>query len=491
MTGDEFRTAGHRLVDQIAEFMESVSSRPVTRGQSPSVVRGLIGEGSLPEAGTEASKLLDEACHVLFEHSLFNGHPRFFGYITSSAAPLGALADMLAASINPNLGAWTLSPVASEIELQTIRWIAELIGYPTDCAGVLVSGGAMANYICFLAARRAKAGWDVQRDGFVEENPRLRVYASEETHTWISKATDMFGLGTSSIRWIGLDEELRMDTRVLRQAIESDIEEGDRPIMVTATAGSVSTGVVDNLEEIGSIAREHDLWFHVDGAYGALAAVVSEVHPLFAGMSEADSVAVDPHKWLYAPLEAGGVLVRDAAALRAAFTYHPDYYKFDEVDGEAPTNLVDYSPQNSRGFRALKVWLGLRHAGRAGYEKMIGQDIRLAQKLFERCQAEPELEACARNLSITTFRYVPLDMRETALENTEYLNVLNETLLTELQEGGEVFVSNAVVRGAYYLRSCVVNFRSTEDDMIAVAETTVRIGREVDARMKSEGQRTR
>ncbi|MCH7550060.1 MAG: hypothetical protein IH969_11100 [Candidatus Krumholzibacteriota bacterium] len=167
MTGEEFRTAGHRLVDQIAEFMESVSSRPVTRGQSPSVVRGLIGEGSLPEAGTEASKLLDEACHVLFEHSLFNGHPRFFGYITSSAAPLGALADMLAASINPNLGAWTLSPVASEIELQTIRWIAELIGYPTDCAGVLVSGGAMANYICFLAARRAKAGWDVQRDGFV------------------------------------------------------------------------------------------------------------------------------------------------------------------------------------------------------------------------------------------------------------------------------------------------------------------------------------
>jgi len=489
MSADEFRSAGHRLVDQIAEFLETLPARPVTRGQSPSVVRGLIGEGSLPEEGTGASELLDETARVLFENSLFNGHPRFFGYITSSAAPLGALADMLAATVNPNLGAWALSPVASEIELQTVRWIAELIGYPSDCAGVLVSGGAMANYVCFLAARRAKAGWDVQRDGFAEENPRLRVYASKETHTWIAKATDMFGLGTESIRWIGLDEELRMDTRALKHAIESDIDEGNRPIMVAATAGSVSTGVVDNLEEIGAIARAHDLWFHVDGAYGALAAVVPEARPFFAGMAEADSVAVDPHKWLYAPLEAGGVLVRDEAALRDAFTYHPDYYKFDEVDGEAPINLVDYSPQNSRGFRALKVWLGLRHAGRAGYEKMIGDDIRLAQKLFAVCEAHPELDAYACKLSITTFRYVPEDLRDKTEEHTEYLNTLNETLLTDLQEGGEVFVSNAVVQGRYYLRSCVVNFRSTEDDMIAVAGTAVRIGREVDARLKSNGRR--
>src|SRR5207302_7902719 len=220
------------------------------------------------------------------------------------------------AAINPNMGGWIGGPLANEIEAQTIRWIAEMIGYPTDCGGLLVSGGNMGNFVGFLAARKAKATWDVCTSGMRgKESRQMRVYTSSEAHNWIHKATDMFGLGTDAIRWIPVDEQLRMDTIALKNQIQEDIEAGDLPFLVIGTAGTVSTGAVDPLPEIAAICREYDLWFHVDGAYGGFAAVLlneGTVPGDLKGMSEADSVAVDPHKWLYAPLEVGCVLVRDA-----------------------------------------------------------------------------------------------------------------------------------------------------------------------------------
>ena len=275
ISSQEFRALGAQLIDRIANFLDSLPERPVTRGESPSDIRqALDADRSLPQQGADPAQLLNHAADLLFEHSLFNGHPRFWGYITSSPAPIGALGELLAAAVNPNVGAWLLSPMASEIEAQTIRWVAEMLGYPLDCGGLFVSGGNMANIACFLAARQAKAGWDVRTKGL--SGPALRVYCSKETHTWIQKAADIAGLGTDAIRWIPADSELRMDVAALREQISSDIRAGDCPILVAGTAGTVSTGAIDPLPQLADLCREFDLWFHVDGAYGGLAAVLPD-----------------------------------------------------------------------------------------------------------------------------------------------------------------------------------------------------------------------
>jgi aromatic-L-amino-acid decarboxylase len=428
----------------------------------------------------KAAGLIDRAADLLLEHSLFNGNPRFWGYITSSPAPIGMLGEMLAAAVNPNVGAWLLSPMASEMEAQTIRWVAEMVNYPVDCGGLFVSGGNMANLVCFLAARQAKAGKDVRAAGVA--GMRMRVYCSKETHTWIQKAADISGLGTDAIRWIGTDGAMRMDVAALREQIRRDVEAGDKPFLVVGTAGSVSTGAVDALPELAAMCREFDLWFHVDGAYGGLAAVLPDAPAELLGLSEADSVAVDPHKWLYAPLEAGCALVRNAAKLRDGFAYHPPYYHF----GTEAINYFDLGPQNSRGFRALKVWLALQQVGREGYVRMIADDIRLARALFERVKQCDGLEALTHSLSITTFRYVPADLLLEGARREEYLDQLNRELLTRLQAGGEAYVSNAIVDGRFALRACIVNFRTTLGDVEALTDVVVRVGDEVDRMLRRE-----
>ncbi|MEZ5291612.1 MAG: aminotransferase class V-fold PLP-dependent enzyme [Vicinamibacterales bacterium] len=479
MTAADFRALGHELVDRLAGLLEAVPDGPVTRDATPSQIRRALDlEGALPEAGTAAAPLLLDTAAGLFGHSLFNAHPRFFGYITSSPAPIGMLGDFLASALNANVGAWALSPAATEIEAQTLRWIASFIGYGAG-DGVLVSGGNMANMVCFLAARAAKAPWNVREAGVAADGRTLRAYCSAETHTWVQKAADMCGLGTASVRWIPTDRRQRMDVAALVAAIDRDAAAGDVPFLVVGTAGSVSTGAVDPLREIHAVCRARNLWFHVDGAYGALANALPDAPPELGGLALADSVAVDPHKWLYAPLEVGCALVKDADALTNAFAYHPPYYHF----GEEATNFLDHGPQNSRGFRALKVWLALKHVGAAACRAMIGDDIALAGHLWDTVDGHPELEAVGRSLSIVTFRYVPPALRgRTGEPDAEArLDAINREILDRLQRGGEVFVSNAVVDGRYLLRACVVNFHSTPADMDAVAEVVVRLGREVAA----------
>jgi len=481
---EQFRLLGHELVDRIAGLLESLPTRPVTRGESPLNIRkALDADRSLPNHGTDPAQLLRHAADLLFEHSLFNGHPRFWGYITSSAAPIGALGDLLAAAANPNVGAWPLSPMASEIEAQTIRWIAEMLGYPEECGGLFVSGGNMANIVGFLAARQAKAGRDVRSAGLGSE--RLRVYCSKEAHTWIQKAADIAGMGTDAIRWISTNDRMQIDVSALRQQIEADRDAGERPILVVGNAGTVSTGAVDPLSELAAICREFDLWFHVDGAYGAMAAILPEAPQEFAGLGKADSIAMDPHKWLYAPLEAGCALVRNREKLRDAFSYHPPYYHFET---EA-INYYDLGPQNSRGFRALKVWLALQQAGRDGYVQTISEDIRLAGELFRRIAQTPQLEALTQSLSITTFRFIPSDLERGGEENEGYLDQLNNELLTRLQNSGEAYLSNAIVRGRFALRACIVNFRTTQADIEALPPLIVRIGVKTDAELRPAGLR--
>src|SRR5690349_6606438 len=244
MSREEFRDVGHRLIDDLADRLTSIAEGPVTHDETLADVRRVLrADAPIPEDGTAAAALLTDATSLLFQHSLFNGHPRFFGYITSSPAPIGMFGDLLAAALNQNVGAWKLAPMATEIETQTVRWIAEFVGFPTTCGGLLVSGGNMANFVCFLAARAAKAPWDDRSKGMAGGAAgRLRVYGSAEMHTWIQKATDMYGLGTDTIRWIPTDSTLRMDLEALRRQIDADRAAGDLPFMVVGTGGSVSTG---------------------------------------------------------------------------------------------------------------------------------------------------------------------------------------------------------------------------------------------------------
>jgi glutamate/tyrosine decarboxylase-like PLP-dependent enzyme len=481
---DEFREIGHRLVDRLADFLADLPSRAVTPGETAAEVRTAIASSrALPEFGSDAASIVADVAELLIAHSLFNGHPRFFGYITSSATPIGALGDLIASALNCNVGAWKLSPAATEIEAQTIRWIAEFIGYPPECGGLLVSGGNMANFIGLLAARAAAGGMNLRKQGVRAMRP-LRCYCSRETHTWIEKAADMAGLGTDSVRWISCDDRYRLDICALRAQVEQDLEQGGQPFLVVGNAGAVSTGAVDPLTELAVFCREYGLWFHVDGAYGGAAAGVPGAPEELKGLALADSVAIDPHKWLYAPIEAGCALVRDPKLLQNTFSYHPSYYNFDTDS----INYFDFGPQNSRGFRALKIWLAFQQAGRSGFQQTIADDITLAEHAFQLFSAHPNFETITCNLSVCTFRYIPSTIRtQVGSEDAEALiNRLNQTVLGEIEDSGRAFFSNAVVNGKYLLRMCIVNFRTSLEDIEGLPAFIADIGERAFASMQKQ-----
>lgn len=461
----EFQKIGYQLIDTISEFLDDISDKPVTTSKSPKELQEVLGNASLPKEGKPADQLLASASKLLFDNSLLNGHPKFFGFITSSAAPIGALADLLAASVNPNVGGQILSPMATEIEKQTIKWLAEFIGVSPSYGGVLVSGGNMANFTAFLAARTAKAPKDLKEKGLSNISKQLISYCSKSTHTWIDKAAILFGHGSDSIRWISTDASNKMNTQILEQTIKEDVAKGYQPFMVVGTAGDVSTGVVDNLEAIAAICKTNDLWFHIDGAYGIPAAVIPELKAMFKGVEAADSIALDPHKWLYSPLEAGCTLVKNPKHLIDTYSSHPEYYNFSLTEEGGSLNYFEYGLQNSRGFRALKVWLALQQNGSDGYVKLISEDIALSKYFAELADKHSELELVTQNLSITTLRYIPENLELAGEKRTAYLNTLNETLVTKLQEGGELFLSNAIVKEHYCMRACIVNFRTTKKDI--------------------------
>ena len=481
LSADAFRAIGHDLVDRVADFLATIETRPVDPALAPREVRAKLGTSErAPLRGEDPAAIAKHAAQLLFDNSTLNGHPRFFGYITSSATPIGALADLIAASVNPNCGAWALSPMASEIERQTIRWVADLIGFPATCGGLLVSGGNMANMVCLIAAIRAQANWDVRARG-VGGGKALRVYASTEVHTWLQKGLDICGLGTQSMRAVPVGENQEMDLRALERMISEDRAAGHAPAVVVGTAGSVSTGAIDPLPEIAALCKREKLWFHVDGAYGAPAAILPEASDALRALSLGDSVAVDPHKWLYAPIEAGCSLVRDPEKLHEAFVFHPPYYHFPSDAQDPKTNFHEWGPQNSRGFRALKVWMSIRQIGREGYERMLRDDIALARELFDLTSQHDELEAFTHSLSISTFRYVPKTLKADAESREpgrqDQLNELNAAILDRTQRDGIVYLSNAVIGDRYALRACVVNFRTTSRDIRAVVDCAVEAGR--------------
>lgn len=484
MDPEAFRRVGHQLVDDLATFLEELPSGKVSSAPQVAELKNVLGNAGLPREGTESHELLREVTQLLVRYSLFNGHPCFWGYVTSSPAPIGALGDFLASTLNQNVGAWQLSPMASEIEAQTIRWIAEFVGYPRDCGGLMVSGGNMANFVGFLAGRKAMVPWEIRKEGFQGRDKQVRVYCSDATHTWIQKAADLFGLGTDAIRWIPCDRDQHMDLGKLEQQIEADKKLGFVPLLVAASAGTVATGAVDPIAAIADLCERHRLWLHVDGAYGAMAAALPEAGDDLKALHRADSLALDPHKWLYSPLEAGCVLVRDPGKLREAFGFQPDYYKFDLEGEQSPTNYYELGMQNSRGFRALKVWLAFRQVGGLAFADMIRDDIHLARAMMKLVSEHPDLEAFSCHLSITTFRFVPPDLAGSGEDRQTYLNELNEAVLVRIQEEGEIFLSNAMLQGDFVLRACIVNFRTSLEDVRTLPGIVARIGHEVDSALR-------
>ncbi len=480
MSAEEFRSLGHRLVDQLADFQEGLPQRPVYNPTPRNRLLEELGDGPVPPTGTPPQEILDRVLAVLQQYSRHNGHPRFLGYIVSPGSPIGALGELMAATFNQNVAASFAAPMAAEIEMQAVRWIAELIGYPSDCDGLFVSGGSMANILGLQAALSAAMGPALRTKGVA--GAPLRCYTSKATHAWIKKAVRMSGLGTDSIAWVDVAPDGKMSVPDLERRIREDIAAGLRPFMVVGNAGTTMTGAIDPLPELAALCRQHKMWFHVDGAYGAVAAILGDRYPELAALEDADSLAIDAHKWLYAPVEAGCILVKDNKALSDVFDDDPEY--IHSAPSDHGTQFFRRGPQHSRQFRAHKVWLAIKQLGRAGYERMIGQDIRNAQELFERVSGEPDLEATSVGLSITTFRFVPSDLRRGTAGVEDYLNQPNEALLTEIQASGECYISKAVSQDRFLLRACFINYRTTRADIAAVPEITLRLGRGLDKRIR-------
>ena len=449
-------------------YFESIGERGV-------VAQNRFGEtsskltGELSSEGVPLEKLLDE-CRTVIDLSRHNGHPRFFGYVASPATAAGAYADLIASTLNANITCWRSGPAGTELEKLVVKWLGALIGYDTDARGILTSGGSMANLIALLIASRKKAGSQTARTGLWNSGSPLTIYASSEVHLSIAKAADILGLGRDQVRVVGCDSQLRIDVQSLRAAVANDLEKGFRPCCVVASAGTVNTGAVDPLAAVASLAREFDLWFHVDGAYGAPGVLDARKSPLFDGLSQADSVSLDPHKWLYVPVDAGCLLFRDDATVKATFsTDEADYIKVHGLADDETFAFWDYGIELSRRFRALRIWLTLQYFGSRRIAEAISGDISLAEYLGELVEEAEDFELLAPVvLSICCFRYVRPGRSESELDR------LNEAILALVQKGGRAYVSNATINGHFALRACITNFRTTKSDI----EQTVEIIRE-------------
>ena len=469
------RSFGGEVVELWAELLERLPELPVGRRLTADEVRAAVTR-PVPAEGLSRAELLEYLRMLAFEGSTYPGHPGFVAYISGTGTIPGAAADLLAAALNQNVGGWRLSPAATEIEQHLMRWMAGRLGLPGTAGGMITSGGAMAAFIGLKAARDAMAGWDVRAAG-VAAGPPLTLYASTEVHDVNSRAADMLGLGADAVRLVATDDAHRMRVDALREAIAADLRDGRRPFAVAATAGTVGTGAIDPLDAIADVCEKHGLWLHVDGAYGGVAALTDALRPRFAGIERADSVALDPHKWLYTPHSGGAIVVRDFERLRGAFGLDPAYTHEDKALTRRGIDYFSYGPQFSRGFHALKVWVSLLAHGWDAYQRRIVHDCDLAAYLYDRAAAHPELEPVGRqSLSIACFRYVPPDAPEGAGREA-YLNELNERLMAELQWSGSVFPSNAVVDGAFALRACIVNYRTEAAQMDALIEEAVAAGR--------------
>ena len=489
ISDDEMRDLSTQFVALARNYFAGVSQIPVFTQKTGDEIKRQF-EAMPPVEGEPLEQLMDE-CREMIDGSRHNGHPRFFGYVASPSTPPGAFADLLASTVNPSVTSWRSAPSATQIEKTVVRWLGALTGYDNEAHGTLTSGGSMANLTALLIAQRAKSGAEVSREGFWNGGAPMTAYASDQVHLSIPKAADILGLGKQHVRLVPSDDRFKLDVRELVRAIEKDKQSGFRPFCVIASAGTAATGAIDPLREIADVARRNGLWFHVDGAYGAPAAMVPDQRASFSGLELADSLSLDPHKWLYTPVDCGCLLLHDPAAARKAFVTEADYIKVHEEGETESFAFWDHGIELSRRFRALKVWLTIKYYGARRIAAAIKDDIAMAQYLAECVRAAPEFELLAPvELSICCFRYVPARYRSRliAATNSEQratidaeLNQLNERIMHTVQRGGNAYLSNAMLRGKFGLRACIINFRTTRADIDITLEVVQQAARQIDA----------
>lgn len=470
------RDLGEKTVALWAEFLEALPDLPVARRHRQQEVRDAVVL-DIPSQPLPVVDLIDHLRTVALEHSMYPGHPGFVAYISGAGTVPGAVADLLAAAIDQNVGGWMLSPAATEIELALGRHFAGLFDLPATAGGIFTSGGAMANFVALKVARDRRAGWDVSAEG-LHGGAHLVLYASDQAHVTIDRAADMLGIGRGNVRHIPTDSSHRMDLDALAEAIAADRAAGSHPLCVIGTAGTTTTGSLDPLADIAELCRANELWFHVDAAYGGAGMMVDSLTPLYRGIEAADSITFDPHKWLYTPQSGGFVLVRDLQHLADSFSAHAQasYVHQDKERTGRGIDIGDLGPQFSRGFQGLKVWVSLLAHGTDAYARRIEHDVELARYLEALVQQAPDFEVLAPTvLSIACFRFVPEDL-EGIDDREAYLNILNERLMTELQLDGRMFPSNCVVDGRFGLRVCIVNFRTEATHMRLLLEVSREIG---------------
>ncbi len=471
---EEFRRLGYQAVDIAAAHLAGLDERPVFARMTPAERSSLLDQ-SLGNAPASPDDLLAAARDLVLAHPMGNGHPRFFGWVNSPPAPMGILADLLAATLNASCAGG--DHAAIYVEHAVVRWLMELVGFPAEGSyGLLVSGGSAASSTCLAAARRRAAlagGWNDRLEGMQGDHLPLVLYCSTEGHSCLQKAVELLGLGAKAIHRIPVDDAFRLDVAALRAAIRADRAAGLAPFCVAASAGTVNTGAVDPLAAIADVCADEGLWFHVDGAYGAVGVLDETRADLYEGMERADSLALDPHKWLWTPLECGCALVRDGALLRDTFSLVPPYLRTEEGKGVGGLPwFSEYGFQQSRGFRALKLWMTLQHVGRAGLAKEIARHNSLARSLAVLVDDEQDLVLAAPvSLSIVAFRYRP-----TAGTDDEDVDLLNKRIVEEIQSGGEAFITGAVLHGRQVLRACIIHYKTTEQDLQALVDIVKRTG---------------
>lgn len=458
MTAEDFRTSAHAAADLVTDYLAELPARPVWQPMDEAARTALL-DGPLPAEGRPLDDLLAAIGRDVLPYPMGNGHPRFFGWVNSAPAPAGVLATLVASAMNPSSAGGDHADV--HLERAVVRWIAELVGFPHPAGGgLLTSGTSMATIVCLAAARdRAarRAGVDVRADGLAALPP-LVGYVTGETHSCVRKAAELLGLGSRHLRTVATGPDGRLDPAELRAAIERDRAAGLLPFLAVASAGTVGTGAVDPFEPIADLCAEQGLWLHVDGAYGAFGRLDPAIAHRYAGLERADSLALDPHKWLGVPVDCGCALVRDAGELRATFSLVPSYLR-DETAGSLGW-FSEYGTEQTRPFRALKVWATIAHRGRDGLRQDIARCTALARKLGELVAADEELELLAEvQTSIVAFRH-----RAPGLDGPA-LDALNRELPAAVQRRGRVFVTGARLGEREMLRACLLNAATTEDDL--------------------------
>jgi aromatic-L-amino-acid decarboxylase len=466
---NELRLLGHKMVDDMIDYLATVRERPPYNPISDDIKKVL--DEPLPIESKSAESVYEEFLQNILPYPMGNIHPRFWGWVIGTGTPLGMFAEMLSAAMNSSVGGG--DHVANYIEMRVIEWCKQALNYHPEASGLLVSGCSMANIISLAVARNDKSGFNVREEGVISTSNQMTIYGSTEMHFSLQRAVEILGLGNRFLRRIPVDNNYKINIQNLEEAIKFDINAGMKPICVIANVGTVNTGAIDPINDLARIAHKYNLWLHVDGAFGALVSLSPDLRYLLQGMEYADSLAIDLHKWLHLPYEVGCVLIRNERLHRDTFATQADYIDYEEKKKEKnePINYRDYGLELSRSFRALKVWMSIKTYGTEKLGRLIYQNCCQARYLTELIENSDKLEILAPvELNIVCFRFIKPNLSETQLDE------INKKIRIHLRESGIAVLSSAILKGKYALRCSITNHRTKNNDLDLLASEVVRLG---------------